>query len=125
MLHNFQTEPTELLGSKLLWSQLQADAVGFGCTAPTKTTRELCIWKSTSASVGLPCKQIIGVKTFGFKNVKLERHADNFGREICVIFVGGGGVEPWETRPKIRGENLPTNSLRNLRAIFRKFARPT
>ena len=80
------------------------------CTSTFATTLE-------SHDFGLPCKQKISVNKFGFEKVKLERNADDFGRE------SGGGLKPWKNKAekfaeKVRNQNL----VRNSPARFLKFA---
>ena len=63
----------------------------------------------------LPRKQNIGVRTLNFKNLKLERNADYFGRDFWGELGaggGGGGLEPWRNKAKKSAEKkLPKNSL--------------
>ena len=68
----------------------------------------------------VPRKQKIGVKTkIVFKKVKLEKNADNFGREYW-----GGGLKPWKNKAdKFAEKNRHQNSLRNSPEIFLKFAK--
>ena len=75
-------------------------------------------------NLGFPHKQNIGMKNVGFEKVKLERNADNSGREFWArIFCGG--LKPWKNKAeKFAEKNRNQNSLRNSPAIFLKFARP-
>ena len=84
---------------------------------PTPAGEGTCCYRCILAS---PASRKSAWKHLGFENVKLERNADNFGRE-CFL---RGAWNLAETRPKTCGKNLPTNSLRDLRAIFLNFARP-
>ena len=57
---------------------------------------------------------------FWFRNLKLERNADNLGRDFLL----GGGLKRWKRSPENLRENLLEDSLGNLRATLSKFAQP-
>ena len=78
--------------------------------------------KNNIKYLDLPSKQKSAWINFGFKKVKLERNADNSGREFWAwIFGGGGGAEILEKQGrKIRHQNSPSNFAEKFAGNFPK-----